>query len=569
MTPIPQPNPAAQPDPLASGTGEPVDESAITWLPVHWATPLMRGGLILIGVLGAIASQVVDDIIGAFAGNEGGLGWLLKNGMWIWIGAGALLVFIVGVVFFSWLFWRSIRYGVDRDAVYLRKGVISKQQRKARLDRVQSIDINQPFVPRIFGLASVKFDVAGGKNSDVTVEFLTKRGAEELRTDLLARVRELNSGRPAPRETMGAAGIDDAPAAAGASAAPANQGGRRQSSSASLVGRVAEAAAGNLEDVAGDVAQLFGHYRVRPNVQADGRLFRVSPLRILFSTLMSMATLFILLVLVAIIVCAIVFQSWIWIVSAAPGLLAGFSVQFKRIFDEANFTLRLSEDGVIVSRGLTSTVRSVIPLDRVQAVGFHQSLLWRRFGWWRVTFNTASSVAKDDGSSSSDSVILPVGTREDVLAVMALVLPNPGVPDGAALVESALYGTGENGGFRPAPVRSRIFDPWQYKRNAYRITETCVVSRRGALSRIADWVPHARVQSIGYRQGPLIRRRGLATVRLHSTQGPVTPMLLHMDAEDAVRFIADQTERGRLARAAGLNPERELAPAQEDPRDGL
>lgn len=61
-------------------------------------------------------------------------------------------------------------------------------------------------------------------------------------------------------------------------------------------------------------------------------------------------------------------------------------------------------------------------------------------------------------------------------------------------------------------------------------------------------MPHARLQAHGAHQGPLERRLGLASVRLHSTQGPVKPVVRHLAEADALALVNAQQARGSAAR---------------------
>ena len=75
-----------------------------------------------------------------------------------------------------------------------------------------------------------------------------------------------------------------------------------------------------------------------------------------------------------------------------------------------------------------------------------------------------------------------------------------------------------------------------------------MLTRRGVLYRAAQYVPHARIQSLKLTQGPLRAVAGVATVRLVSTQGPVSPLVAHLDAEQAERFVDEQVARSSHAR---------------------
>ena len=58
----------------------------------------------------------------------------------------------------------------------------------------------------------------------------------------------------------------------------------------------------------------------------------------------------------------------------------------------------------------------------------------------------------------------------------------------------------------------------------------------------------ARIQSLTVEQGPAQRRRGVATVKLLSTVGPVSPVVAHLDEPEAVRLLAEQVVRSGHAR---------------------
>ena len=78
------------------------------------------------------------------------------------------------------------RFAVTDEAVHLRTGILFRQQRQARLDRLQAVDVVQPLLARLVGLAELKLEVAGGSGSAVSLAFLREADAEALRAELLA-----------------------------------------------------------------------------------------------------------------------------------------------------------------------------------------------------------------------------------------------------------------------------------------------------------------------------------------------------------------------------------------------
>jgi putative membrane protein len=80
------------------------------------------------------------------------------------------------------------------------------------------------------------------------------------------------------------------------------------------------------------------------------------------------------------------------------------------------------------------------------------------------------------------------------------------------------------------------------------VTTDCVLVRDGVLNREAQVVPHARVQSLTIRQGPVQRARGVASVDLVSTPGPVTAVVSHLEVSEAERLVREQVVRSSVAR---------------------
>lgn len=56
------------------------------------------------------------------------------------------------------------------------------------------------------------------------------------------------------------------------------------------------------------------------------------------------------------------------------------------------------------------------------------------------------------------------------------------------------------------------------------------------------------MQSIGITQGPLQRLLALATVSLHTTDGPVRVAAYHLDPQVARSLFDEQLDRARIAR---------------------
>jgi putative membrane protein len=456
----------------------------------------------------AIRSWQALAVLGFFVARETGEGWLGGDrsgpslplpgdgvGPGVWFAGGGLLLAVLAVIVGSMaLSWRMTRFRIGSDRLELRRGVLFRQHRSAQLDRLQAVDVSQPFLARLFGLARVTVEVAGAGASSIELAYLGEREAQELRNRLLA----------------GAAGLE----------------------------------------FAGEVA---------PEAPEHSWL-EVPPGRLISSIALSGATLSLVVISIGLIVVAAMTRNFAAVGGIIPTALGIGGMVWTRFTRGFGFRVATSPDGLRLRHGLLETRTQTVPPGRVQAVRISQPLLWRRLDWWQVEVNIAGYRAGRAGSEGggTDSTVLPVGTRADALAVAAFVAPDLGVEADEhprPVVDAGLVGTGAGHGFVCSPPAARWFDWVSWRRNGFRVTRTVLLIRRGVLVRSLVLVPHARTQSLGVHQGLLQRRLGLASFALHSTPGPISPVVAHLDVAVAAELLAAQAERSRQARAAA-GPER-------------
>lgn len=166
---------------------------------VHRMTPLLRLWSVILAVIAAFALNVNMEAlrgIFAFVTGEHSAADLRDIGLAL---AGFIAVCAV-VWLVSGVWWRQMGYQLGEEELTLRRGVISKQQRTARYDRTQAVDVVEPVIARLFRLAAVRVETAGGQSSAIEIAFLTKRDAEALRAEILSRVHGEPRERPAEEE---------------------------------------------------------------------------------------------------------------------------------------------------------------------------------------------------------------------------------------------------------------------------------------------------------------------------------------------------------------------------------
>ncbi len=106
---------------------------------------------------------------------------------------------VVATLVLQTIVWRVTTFAVDADAVSIRSGLLVRQTRHLRLDRLQAVDVVRPLAARVLGLTELRIEVAGAGRSRVSLRYLSAADAEEVRAQIL----RLASGA-GPREGLAA-----------------------------------------------------------------------------------------------------------------------------------------------------------------------------------------------------------------------------------------------------------------------------------------------------------------------------------------------------------------------------
>ncbi|MCQ9343171.1 PH domain-containing protein [Corynebacterium kozikiae] len=137
---------------------------------VHRLTPLLQFWQGFIAIVIATVVQIDFDLIRE---HPLVLAWTLGGFV-----AACLIIWAV-----SGIWWRATTYDIG-DEIVLRQGVFNKKRTSARREKIQAVDVVEPFLPRIFGLAELRVETAGGAGSTLTISYLRKHEAERIRAEL-------------------------------------------------------------------------------------------------------------------------------------------------------------------------------------------------------------------------------------------------------------------------------------------------------------------------------------------------------------------------------------------------
>lgn len=482
------------------------------WHRLHPATPLLRGGIAMLAIVGFLIANLRERLVEIFLPGAGEfesqeydpLTYVWEHG-YVGLALLGLLIVLILVIGGFFLSWRMHTFRVTDEAVEVRSGILFRTHRKAKLDRIQGVGINRPLLPRIFGAAKMEVSVAG-QDASVKLEYLYSRDADDLRRDVLTLASgvKLAEAGMAPRPTVGPAGV----------VSPTDPMLTRV-----VTERVNEFLAPELD----------------PDAAPPESVVRISIGRLIGSTLLSSSTVFLIVLAVVLIVSLVNGQIWslFWFVPSVIGFVSYYS---STVMKSLRYSIAKTPSGVRVGFGLLSTSNDTLPPGRIHAVEISQSVIWRPFDWWQVKINKAGLSAEAAMSGKGNTTILPVGNLTDVAKVLELMLDT--VTADALLVElTSAFREPQHSGFTLAPRRARWINPFAWRRTGYAIHDGLLLFRRGVIWRKLALLPLARMQSIAVSQGPLERGLRLASARAHTVAGPITANLPGMGSDEALRLF--------------------------------
>lgn len=238
-----------------------------------------------------------------------------------------LAALVPAAALYGFLSWWFTHYAVTDTELRIRTGLLFRRTAHIRLERIQAIDVTQPLLGRVAGVAKLKLDVIGTDAKD-ELAFLGEREARELRAELLAR----------------AAGF------------------------------------------APETAHEVGEAPARRLLRTPPRSLAIA----LLLTGSAWGTLAAALVVPPMIWIG-AHSPWAVIAIAVPLLGAAGANTVGRFVAEYDWTVSESPDGLRIDRGLLDRSHETVPPGRVQTVRIVEPLLWRRRGWVRVELDVAGS----------------------------------------------------------------------------------------------------------------------------------------------------------------------------------
>ncbi|QLG62509.1 PH domain-containing protein [Halorarum salinum] len=428
-------------------------------------------------------------------------------------------------------------YDLRPEHLVVTSGVFARQEREIPLRRIQNVDVSRGVIQRLLGLATVRFETAGGSATEATLDAVGVDEAERLRHEVGERVRAVRERERASGDAAGRG------ATAESTGQAAGTAGTRTGPADGLTGTergprtpAAEPERETLYEISGGDLLVLSAVSFRPGAIAapvfgapfvgdlvvDGLLvtFRLlgggrgggfpDDLAILFTALAGL----------------LAFALAVWVASAALTYVRYYDFRLERVADELRY-----------ERGLAGRYSGTIPLDKMQTVTVGENAAMRRLGYASLSVETAGYAPGSDGAGGAETTV-PLASRDRVFSlardlqpfgersfrrpptrarrryavryvIVSFVLAGLGlaaaralspVPDLVALVPLV--------GLPLAPVAARA--KWRHR--GYDEADDAVLTRSGFWHRSTRVVPYYRLQTVFVRRTVFQRRWGLASV---------------------------------------------------------
>ncbi|MBM7694584.1 putative membrane protein [Peribacillus deserti] len=415
-----------------------------------------------------------------------------------------LLSFIIGV-----LRWRSFTYTLDHGEFLIEQGILIRKKRYIRINKIQSLDITQGIIQRLFNLVSLKVETAGGNKSnepEVILEAISREEAEAI-TSIISKEKEeiieqrLEESQNYPVYTLAF---------------------RQLFIFAGSSGRVGIV-------FSGAAAVLLQFQEVIPY----NRVFRG------IESFAASGLVNILLLL------------------AAALILSYAAATIHIVFKFAHSTVQKKKDDLILTSGLFEKRQLTIPFKKIQAVKMSQNIIRQPFGYITVYLYYAGGAAA--GKGNSRVMLFPLIKKNELRKLLREFLPgysfeepNNGLPTRAFIRYAArqLYVS-----VPLSAVMIWLLFPWglasllliiisifwayqSFRDAAWRITDECLSLRFRMISRHTYIIQKTKIQALRIDSGFLQRRKKLNSIiaTVISGTGPARAVITDLDTDDAEKI---------------------------------
>ncbi len=336
-----------------------------------------------------------------------------------------VLLIILGSLIFSFSYqllnWYFYSYRYEGGYLHIKSGIIMKKERSIKQERVQTVNIRRGLIQRLFGLAGLQVETAGGKaESELSLAAITLEEAYNIKRSLEGVAPDYVTA-PGDRPAE-AVGMDnrEAEESKGGKSFP-RSGLKAVFDPALSAGEEAEAGH-DQESVT--IYRITIHELFLAGATSGGFFVLFSVIGLIFSQaipfipdafwndLMERVT---STAAGTVVLVVIVLLGLSWFISTLT-----FMVQY------ANFTLHRYENRLLVTWGLIEQKQLALHLNRLQALAVHEGIL-------RQPFGRCALVAEVAGGGSSDqnhiTLLFPLLRTAELNQFLNRILPEYIIPE--------------------------------------------------------------------------------------------------------------------------------------------
>lgn len=428
-------------------------------------------------------------------------------------------VFALPLIFLR--YWR-FSYRITPKQIVIQSGVLNRKNRSIPVERVQNVQIEQNLVARLFGIAKVKVETAGGSGTEGSLEYVDREEAQKIRRAVRSFRHQSDEAEAEDRDEP-----------------------EKESLFAMPLRRVLLSGAFRFSllylAIIFFVLEVFNpEVLIERFMSAQGRVEQITEAVVSHPALAILATVFVAILL---------------------GWLSGIAVHLARYY---RFQLWLEGDKLRKRHGLFTITEGTIPLDKVQSLILRTNPFMRVFGWYELKVQTIGINVEEQGHR----VIAPFARLDRILELARRVrdfdLPDAFRPVSrltirrrffrytvvlAAFLLPAIY-------FWPSGWvhLGGVVLPWwgfglvpfilgmallQYRNHGYATQEDGFYIRRGVLSHYLWIIPTEKFHVFDATASIFQRRLGLKTLFV-DTAGAATfeyPEVIDLPAAEADRQL--------------------------------
>lgn len=499
---------------------------------LHWVT-------VLVETLKALKEAILPLVVVFIGGRRGESSgnWYLDN--WSYLFGGLVVIYLLSSGLIK---WRRFSYWFEDGELRIESGLFVKKKRYIPFERIQSLNYTEGILHRPFGLVKVQVETAASSGGQAEAELtaVTRENADLIK-------KRIDEGKKQKVEER----VDEFGDIVESD--ELDEFTTEPEPEAVQVFSLSPKKLVLLATTSGGIGVIFSGIAIFLSQFSDLIPFEKVSQEVV--GLMKIgAFLIALLIFVGLLIA--------WLLSVAMTFISYY-----------DFKVNVSEEELIITRGLIEKKRTTVPLSRIQSVSLMENPLRQLFGYGRVVVHSAG-----DAGDGSRIQLFPLVKKKDMYEPLQLIFPDLDVQEPMEklpkrgrrfyyridFVWMIPIIVAVSWLFYPYGLFSLLIVPivvalgvWQHRSAAYRLTGNQVTIRSRGFGLDTSYTMRKRIQSAEVRQTIFQKRKDVAALHLNvkSGIGVHEVRLRQMELAEAERLLAwyEPSHNEKKIEVEGLN----------------